>query len=298
MNSLVDKVYVLYIYEAEIEKFKEQYKKSKVDFNYQLFLGINGNLFHDYFRNFLSIRREEVKNNEIYKKLLSLINNKKYFLKNEKQLGHTRSFISILKNAKKNNYKKICILESDVIFINDFNERINKYQDLIKNSKLFYLGSNDSKIRRTTSLFPFDDERMLEKIIRERPKLSDEEYKELLEKKRQNYYKKRAIHKERIEQNNILLEAVGKYHAYCPYGTFAMIIDESLYDIILETLELQVFPTDVLFFYIQSILKEDEWGVAYPNMIIADVSHSYILQERHQEKFADGRGWDLEKYCN
>jgi len=75
-----------------------------------------------------------------------------------------------------------------------------------------------------------------------------------------------------------------------------MIIDESLFDIILEVLDLQIYPTDVLFFYVQSILKDDQWGVLFPNLIICDVSTSSILDDRNQEAFAVGRGWDLNYY--
>lgn len=289
-------VYVLYIYEEEIKKFKNQMEKNNVKLDYSFYLGANGNAFKPYFPKFIKKRKEEVADNPIYKKLRDIIGGKKFYLKNEKQLGHTRSFINMIRNAKKNKYKKMCILESDVIFIKDFEEKIKEYQEIIEKTSLFYLGSNDNKISRTTNLFPFNEEISYSKICHKYPNLTEEEKLEMVEKKRENFHKKRLKYKDRIEKNNELLNSKKIYLPYCPYGTFAMIIDESIYDLVLEVLELHVYPTDVLFFYIQDILEEEKWAAAYPNLIIADVSHSYILQERHFEKFSEGRGWNLVDY--
>ena len=289
-------IYVLYIYEKEKVVFEEQMNKNGIKLNYSFYLGANGYAFKEYFHNFLRKRKEEVVDNPIYKKINEIINNKKFFLRNEKQLGHTRSFINMINNAKKNNYKKICILESDVIFIKDFEKRIKKYRDIIKNSSLFYLGSNDNKLSITTDFLPFNPEKSYEKIKRKKPNLSQEELLLEVEKKRVNHHKKRLKYSSLIEKNNEIFEKEGKYIPFCPYGTFAMIIDSSIFDKVLEVLELQVYPTDVLFFYIQHILEESKWGTAFPNLVICDVSTSMILDNRNQEKFAEGRGWNLDYY--
>jgi len=288
--------YVLYIYEDEKNKFNEQKEKSNVKLDFEFYLGTNGYVFKQYFRDFLRKRISEVKDNPIFQRISEIINHKKFYLKNEKQLGHIRSFINIIRNAKKNKYKKICILESDVIFIKDFEKKIRIYDEVIKSSSLFYLGSNDKSISITTNLFLFDKKKSYDKIKKKKPNLSEEELLKEVEKKRLSNLKKRSRFSDLIKRNDEYFINERKYIANCPYGTFAMIIDEKIYDKILEVLDLQVYPTDVLFFYMQDILDEKEWCVSFPNLLIADVTHSYILQERHQEKFAEGRGWKLEDY--
>ena len=288
--------YVLYITEKEKIKFKEHYNKCSYKFNYEFYLGANGYAFKLYFNNFLKKRKEEVKDNPIAIKIKDLIGGKKFYLKNEKQLGHIRSFINIIRNAKKNNYKKICILESDVIFHKNFEFLLKKNYNLIQSSSLLYLGSNDRSISITTNLLPFNPDKSYSKLKKKKPNLSQEELLAEVEKKRVSHHKKRLQFKDIINKNENYFKNEGKYIPVCPYGTFAMIIDESLFDIILEVLDLQIYPTDVLFFYVQSILKDDQWGVLFPNLIICDVSTSSILDDRNQEAFAEGRGWDLNYY--
>jgi len=289
-------IYALYIYEKEKDNFKEHVEKAGIKLNYEFYLGANGYAFEEYFLNFIKKRKHEVINNPIYQKIKEIINGKKYYLKNEKQLGHTRSFINMIRNAKKNKYKKMCILESDVIFIKNFESRIKEYRDIINKSHLFYLGSNDNKLSISTDFLPFNPERSYDKIKKKKPNLNHDELLIEVEKKRVNHHKKRLKFTELIKKNNMLYETQGKYRPYCPYGTFAMIIDEAIYDKVLEVLELQIYPTDVLFFYIQHILDDEKFGTAFPNLVICDVSTSMILEDRNQEKFAEGRGWNLEYY--
>jgi len=289
-------VYVLYIYEEEIKKFTEQMDKNKIELDYEFYMGTNGSVFSTYFRNFLKKRKEEIKDNPIFLKIKNIINDKKYYLRNEKQLGHTRSFINIIRNAKKNKYKKICILESDVIFHKEFQNNLNKYINIINHSKLFYLGTNDSKINVTTDLITFDEEKIKKIILNKCPNFTYEQILNEINRKKNNYEKERLRFSDIIEKNNKMFKNYKIYIPFCPYGTFSMIIDESIYDLILEVLELQIYPTDVLFFYIQSVLEDEEWGVAFPNLTIADVSHSYILKNRNNKYFAISRGWELNDY--
>lgn len=59
-------------------------------------------------------------------------------------LGNLKSLIEILKDAKKNNYKKILFLEDDVIFHKNFNILFNtKIKSVPKNWKVLYFGAND-----------------------------------------------------------------------------------------------------------------------------------------------------------
>lgn len=59
---------------------------------------------------------------------------------NKHEIGCKLSHYNIIKDAKKNNYKRILIFEDDVIFTLNFNELLNEYINKIENWKLFYLG--------------------------------------------------------------------------------------------------------------------------------------------------------------
>lgn len=296
MDLLVDKVYVLYIYEKEKKKFLDHYNRSNCNFKFEFFLGVNGNIFSPYFSNLRNEKLEENRKSIIFQNILKLSNNKKLFIKNEKQLGHIRAFIKIFKDAKKNNFKKICILESDALFHKNFNQLLQNLSETISNSKLFYLGSNDTNIKYTTNLMPFNPENTIEKIKKKNPKISEEKLNLLLQKNKNKYITAKKNFSNLIKTNSLLLEKQQTYIPLIPYGTFAMIIDNSIFELILQTLSLQIFPTDVLFFHIQSKLNQKEYLTAFPNLIIADVSHSYILQDRDPEKFAETRGWNMKDY--
>ena len=269
MNQLVDKIYILYITQNEINKFQKQMAANNLDIKYEFYLGTNGSAFKPYIQYFIKKRKNELKDNPIFRKINEIIDHKKYFIRNEKQLGHIRSFINIIRNAQKNNYKKICILESDALFHKDFQSLLQNYKETISTYPLFYLGSNDSRVKITNSFSEKLD-------IPEKKK----QFTNLILKNYQLYQEKKV------------------YQPHLPYGTFAMIIDQSLFQSVLDTLLLQIFPTDVLFFYIQHQLNESNinWGTAYPNLIIADVSKSSILEDRDPVKFAKSRGWILENY--
>ena len=282
--------YVLYIYEEELLKFLKNSKN--IEIKYSLFPGINGLAFEEYFPYFVKKRKKEIENNPIFLKILEIIQNKNYIIKNERQLGHIRSFINIIKNAKQKKYKKICILESDVIFSKNFSSKLKNYMNIINSTKLFYLGTNDSKLASTTNFIPFNDNNIKEKLISKKIPNFDEEFI----KKKEEYLYKRLLFNEKIEENDRLIKN-NIYRPHYPNGTFAVIIDESIYDLILEVLELQIFPTDILFYYIQYYLKND-WCCAYPNIVIADVSSSYILQSRDMIKFSESRGWKLDDYIS
>lgn len=59
---------------------------------------------------------------------------------NKYEIGCKLSHYNIIKDAKKNNYKRILIFEDDVIFTLNFNNLFNEYINKIENWKLFYLG--------------------------------------------------------------------------------------------------------------------------------------------------------------
>lgn len=113
MNN-IDHIYALYINEYEHNNISKKLKKHNINATY--ILGINGKEeLHDEFNN-----QTKIKTIGAY--------------------GHIHSFIIIIQNAIKNNYKNILILEADIYISSKFNKDIQKYNNL--SYKLLYLGAS------------------------------------------------------------------------------------------------------------------------------------------------------------
>jgi GR25 family glycosyltransferase involved in LPS biosynthesis len=63
---------------------------------------------------------------------------------NQEQLGCLISHLEIIKDAKKNNYKNILILEDDIIISNDYRNQLQNLLDFVKNNtyNIIYLGAS------------------------------------------------------------------------------------------------------------------------------------------------------------
>lgn len=87
--------------------------------------------------NINAVRYSAIDGNELSQEILS-----KYNKINKYEIGCMLSHYNIIKNAKKNNYKRILILEDDICFAENFNEKFNKFISNIPNNyKLLYLGA-------------------------------------------------------------------------------------------------------------------------------------------------------------
>jgi len=127
LNTLFDNIYIPYISENEIENILWKLKEQNIKVQY--FKGHNGHLMTDQnHRKF--INQQIIKKNK----------NKDIVLLTKGQIGHINTFIMILQDAMKNNYKKILILEPDVYLCNDISERIKQYIDF--DYKMMYLGAS------------------------------------------------------------------------------------------------------------------------------------------------------------
>jgi len=122
INEIFDKVYLINL-ENDTDKY--QIMKSKLDklnIKFELFKAIDGHKLNN----------------------CKLLNHG-----NKGAVGCKMSHMEIIKNAKYNNYSKILILEDDLYFWNNFNERFNSlYKNLIdidKNWKLVYFGASNRK---------------------------------------------------------------------------------------------------------------------------------------------------------
>lgn len=80
------------------------------------------------------------------------------------------------------------------------------------------------------------------------------------------------------------------YKAFDTFGTFAYIIKDSMYDILIDIFEKKQYDLDYLLCVIQ---KHFSCYVLWENIIIADLSYSDIRTEKHTyETF----GWNISKY--
>lgn len=128
-NNTFDHIYGLYISKNEFELLQKIKKSYNIDIN--TFEGVDGNKL-------LKLEYEEYKNQplktewEINKgiKRLSI-----------GAMGHLHSFIKIIKDAKKNNYKRILILEADIFPHKNLFEEFIKIVDVIEKYKILYLGA-------------------------------------------------------------------------------------------------------------------------------------------------------------
>ena len=89
-----------------------------------------------------------------------------------------------------------------------------------------------------------------------------------------------------------------KYHkkSYEPLftnGLFAIIIKKNVFNDYLRLLKLIIMPSDTCMIYLQDKYKSI---VCNPNLIIADVSDSSILNGRDMNTYADKFNWHLEDY--
>ena len=116
LNNIVDKIYIINL-EKDTERLNKLIPKlKKYNIKYKLIKGVDGN---------------KIKNN-------TKLRNGQY--------GCLLSHIKILKDALKNNYKKIAIFEDDIFFHKNFNSILNKkYNYFINNENYYdvlYLGSS------------------------------------------------------------------------------------------------------------------------------------------------------------
>ena len=244
-NQYFDKIYIITI-DKESKKFKRSLKSLKIlNIEYEVIDGINGKIDKDC-KIILDNYKPITTNNrfsQYFRKKISTLG----------EIGYIKSYIKIINNAKKNQYKKILILDDDILldienFLIDF-QKVNKIN---KNWKLLYLGASQH--------------RWLEK--------------------------KDGIHHDIHNIND---------YFYLPErtsGSFAIGIDISVFDEVLELLNNFQYPADI---ELQTI-QEKYYGqcfVFYPNIIYADLGDSSTQNyKRNIEEGITKRKWNVEKYNN
>lgn len=157
--------------------------------------------------------------------------------------GYVLSWENVILDAIRGNFKKILILDDDVMLKRDFSNLFSQWiSDMNETWKVLLLGATQHTLR---------------------PPL------------------------------------IGNLNAYYPNvidGSFAVGVDQSIFQEILTELQGkdQYVDSDILRFIYRSYPKQ--CFVAYPNLIIADVTDSDIRDGRSQEQLAKKVGWNLPDY--
>lgn len=154
--------------------------------------------------------------------------------------GYFLSWRQILQDATQHNYRRILILDDDVILHQNFNQHFDHWINSIPNWKVLLLGATQHT---------------------QRPAL--------------------------IPPNN------NCYHPARIDGSFSVGLDSSIFSVLLTQLNQIDTPQLVDSQILRSIYRQypEECLVAYPNLMIADVTQSDLQAPRSQEELAKKVGW-------
>jgi GR25 family glycosyltransferase involved in LPS biosynthesis len=127
LNKYFDNIYIPYINNNELLNIK--WKLEELSIKVTFFKGYDGSLFKEY-NTFIKKQQEKKQKDS------SIIN------LTRGQYGHITTFINIFKDAIKNNFNKILILEPDVYFSKNIQNIWKQYCEL--NYKILYLGASQN----------------------------------------------------------------------------------------------------------------------------------------------------------
>lgn len=204
LNKYFDNIFVLYINKDEYNRIK--HKIDKMNINVQYFKGINGLIDKNY-----CTYKENKGINNVYL--------------TPGTYGHICSFINILQESIKLNYKKILILEPDIYFSKNFDKECIPYLNF--DYKILYFGATQYKFYKEETWSYIDKNLM------------------------RNHY----------------------YYSYKTLGTFAVALDNSIFNEYLNLLKEYNKSSDVCLTILQEKYQK-ECIVCYPNLICCDIINS------------------------
>ena len=245
LNSYFDHVYVINLKSREDRRVNIKKKLEGLNVDYELFDAVDGysqenqKIYDAYLK--MPIDHEQ---SPFYDKRNKIKN-----LFSPGAIGGLKSYEGILQDAIVKKYKRILVLEDDVIFRKKFNQEFHEF--VLK--------------------LPFEDWKML-----------------LL-----------GASQNRWDEPGCLEFPKGLKGVYFPrrtHGSFAVGIDSSIYREIIGQLSpyYAAFDNGAQPFIYSKYFKK--CFVAFPNLIIADVSTSDIRVNRNQYFFAHNARWEMELY--
>ena len=142
LNDYFDKIFIINL-ERRPDRLESVIRNSKFyEFEFELFYAIDGKSINK--DSLINDERIEIKNSDFYNEINS------YFLG---QLGCILSHLSILKYCKENNIKSVLILEDDVEFAENFNDKFTKFTEVFDKEwdMIYFSGSliNTSDVYET-----------------------------------------------------------------------------------------------------------------------------------------------------
>ncbi|QKF94323.1 glycosyl transferase family 25 [Fadolivirus algeromassiliense] len=126
LNRYFNKIYVMYISDYELNRIKPKLEEKNIDVQY--FIGSNARqdpLLRLEFEQYTNEHKQQ---------------NSKHYIKMSGAYGHILTSINIMEDAVANGYWRILILEPDIYFDEDFDNKVEKY--LKMDFKLLYLGAS------------------------------------------------------------------------------------------------------------------------------------------------------------
>ena len=259
LNSLVDNVYVLNL-EKDLFKYRILERKLKEKrIKHERFVGIDGwdgdRSEERAVENFGKIIHA-YKDSELYsvvsKSAARIIGHGWGAYRSSGSMGCLVSHVNILKDALKNKYERILILQDDIYFHKEFEGLLEERLDSINKSSLFYLGATEHA-----------------------------------EWMKDSHWWWRNPHWSRDQHKRGCYKVTEK-----TLGMFAVIIDKKLFEPMIELVEFEILACDQSLAILGSVTLPEESFVSFPNLIMPDTSHSNTASETVGDRsFESGEIW-------
>jgi chondroitin synthase len=248
LNDEFDQVYVVNLKSQVRKKYQISQQLKDMGVSYIIWEAVNG-YEGDVLEHFNRYKERPLGALKKYKNFSEReIKRNSHFIESPGAFGYIYTYIDILKNALKNNYDKILIIEDDVIFSNDFE---NKFSDFLQR-----INADWAVLQLGASQYGWDS--------------ID------LDKAKNNgfYYPRR-------------LDTCGSFAIGISKKVFQDIIEEqSFFDAPFDHLPMgEIYENNVGKCY-----------VAFPNLVMPDVSTSTIREGRNQWEHALKMKWEMENF--
>lgn len=255
LNSIFDHIYILNLKADRKKYIKTQKILSKFNIEAEKFEAVNGNVFKKEFEKRKKIWLRNPENIKLYNYGGSLYRSLGAY-------GCSLSHIKILEDAKKKEYKRILILEDDIMLHKKFNIMFNNYYKKIKNKNWKFLMLGSSMPSNINSVW--------------------NESKNIV-----NFLS--IIFRERKKSFNLLKNKIFKIKkCYIPineqcYGSFALGIDHSIFDDLIKEYKNFEKPNDGCNIKVTLEKYKNLSYVFKPDLIIADLENTKTYKSRSKQ---------------
>jgi len=249
LNQIFDKIYLVSLGKCLDKRLKVQRQLMAMGVDYKLFPAVDGYVGEPAkkYKEYLKIPRGELK---IFAEHAHKEKNRSTkLIESAGAMGYIYTYINIIKDAKKNKFKRILIVEDDVIFAENFDNKFSNFINKIPADwKILHLGASQYGWKHVNMFWSLEN----------------------------SFYHPRL---------------------YDTTGSFAIGLDESVYDEVIANQMAFEAPFDNL---PMGVLYEKYLGkcfVAFPYLVMPDVSESTIRGKRDQYTHANRVRWWVGDFC-